>query len=116
MSLSEFKHLKQEDGTLTKRWFSDVGLDVVAWQSHAGEPSRFEVTWEEQGRKYLWIWELGHEGQFFEIDEGDRDPRKNLSPVTGKSFEGDYPALLAKIEANSGELPFEYLEVFRMLA
>lgn len=116
MSLSEFKHSKQENGPLTKRWFSDIGLDVVAWQDQAGEPTRFEVTWEESGRKFLWVWELGRDGQFFELDEGDHDPRKNLSPVTGKGFEGDYPQLLAKIEANSGELPFEFLEVFRMLA
>lgn len=115
LSLKEFKNTRQDSSGLGKRWFSDVSMDVFVW-SEGIEVKRIEVGFEESGGKRLWSWTYGEEGKFFEVDEGDLDPRKNLSQIAQDNYEGDYQKLLLIIEQNSGDLPQNILSVFRMLA
>ncbi len=117
MSLKEFKNTRQDNSGLSKRWFSDIGMDIIVWSSTSGdEVKRIEVSFEEQSTKRLWSWSLGEEGAFYQVDEGDLDPRKNMSQIAHNNYEGDYQQLLFKIENNSGDLPQSILSIFRMLA
>lgn len=117
MSLKEFKNTKQDNTGLKKRWFSDVSMDVFVWsEPKKDDIKRIEVGFEENGTKRLWSWKFGEEGQFYEVDEGDLDPRKNLSQIAHDNYDGDYQQLLLTIEQHSGDLPQNILSVFRMLA
>tara|TARA_R110002049_G_scaffold75226_3_gene193609 strand:+ start:888 stop:1241 length:354 start_codon:yes stop_codon:yes gene_type:complete len=117
LSLKEFKNTKQDSSGLTKRWFSDVNMDVMTWSDAKSEEiKRIEVSFEEDGSKRLWTWSLGEEGSFYQVDEGDLDPRKNMSQIAHDNYEGDFIKLLATVENNSGDLPQSILSVFRMLA
>lgn len=115
MSLKEYKNTRQDRSGLVKRWFSDVSMDVFVW-SNDEDISRIEVIFEEQGSKQLWSWNVGEEGQFFEVDEGDDDPRKNMSQLAHDNYDGNYQKLLLMIEQHSGDLPQSIMSVFRMLA
>lgn len=115
MSLVEFKGTRQDKSGTEKRWFSDSNMDVFIW-SNTNELCAIEVLWQIDGHKHLWAWKLGEEGHFFKVDEGDKDPRKNLSDLVHLEYAGDYINLLSLIERNSGELPIEVMTALRMLA
>tara|TARA_R110000868_G_scaffold143075_20_gene360827 strand:- start:208 stop:558 length:351 start_codon:yes stop_codon:yes gene_type:complete len=116
MGLKEFKDTRQDSSGLRKRWFSASGLELFCWSDQLGEVQRIEIIWEESSQKRLWTWSMGEAGKFYELDEGDSDPRKNLSQLAVDEHDGDYELLLTMIEGNSGELPYEVMDTLRMLA
>ncbi len=116
MGLKEFKDTRQDNSGLTKRWFSASGMDLFCWSDQHGEVRRLEIIWEQSSKKRVWNWSIGESGRFYELDEGDKDPRKNLASMAVDEHEGDYEILLALVETNAGELPYEVLDTLRMLA
>lgn len=115
MALKEFKSTRQDDSGLVKRWFNSLDLDVFIWSDKTKDIVRIEVLWPEDGRQLMWVWQFGQEAKYFEVNEADSDPRKNLSQTYQNEVDYDYSKLLFRIETSSGELPLDALTIFRML-
>ena len=79
--LKEIPNVKQEPGAGRRRWFESDGLDLVVWLDAAGTLTGFQLCYDLGRGERALTWRPGTGFAHHEVDEGDKNPLKNETPI-----------------------------------
>jgi hypothetical protein len=104
----EITKVSQAAGEPRRRWFVSDALDLVVWWDAAGQPSGFQLCYEQGGSERALTW---HSEQGFThraVDDGERRCGKHKAiPILLAEGLFDANPVAARFAAESAELPSE---------
>ncbi len=79
--LSEITHLRQENRSLIKRWFTSQEMDLFVWFRNS-VPLRFQLSFNKRGKEQAISWDFHRGVQFYRVDSGETWPyRYKETPI-----------------------------------
>ena len=88
--LKEIHNVKQDVGSLTKRWFSDNYFDLLIWESDNGQLHSFQLCYDKGNDERAFCWTVEKPVTHHKVDEGDGTGVVKGTPVLipEKSIDG----------------------------
>lgn len=101
---TEIRHVRQEPGAGTRRWFESDDLDLVVWFDAAGAVSGFQLCFDGPEGPRAATWRTGRGFAFSRVDAGDAGPFRNETPVLEPAAAVPLPELARRFGARSAGL------------
>jgi hypothetical protein len=104
--LIEVSTVSQAAGEPRRRWFVSDGFDLVVWWDPAGQPSGFQLCYDQGGSERALTWRPEHGFTHQAVDDGERGRGKYKAiPILLDDRPFDANPVAARFTAESAELP-----------
>ncbi len=84
-----------------RRWFSDGFFDLIVWIDREAVITGFQLCYDKYGNERAITWSKKRGFSHERVDDGEKSPGKNLSPVLVPDGQCPVQALIARFETES---------------
>ncbi len=91
-------------GESERRWFIGDDLELIVWLAADGAITGFQLCYRHADAEHALTWTSEHGFHHDRVDDGERSPEKNQTPVLVADGAVDAPALQARFTRSSAAI------------
>ena len=79
--LQKIRGVRQDDAPLERNWFQDDFFDLFVWTDASGAVVAFQLCYDRLNHERVLAWNATAGFIHRRVDDGERTPVKNMSPI-----------------------------------
>ena len=102
--LQKIRGVRQDEVSRERHWFQDDFFDLFVWTDGAGAFVAFQLCYDRAHRERVLAWTQDQGFLHRRIDDGERTPLKNMSPILVADGEFDAARVTAEFTRRALQL------------
>lgn len=102
--LQKIRSVRQDEVSRERQWFQDDFFDLFVWTDGAGAFVAFQLCYDRAHQERLLAWKQNQGFLHCRIDDGERTPLKNMSPILINDGEFDAARLATEFTRRALQL------------